>query len=63
MTLAEAQLVLGLIPIAEQLVSKIATAIDHQGDTDNITLGELKAKLEATASKNWPDLQFKSPQA
>ena len=63
MTATEAQLILGLIPIAEELITKIVTAVDDQIDTSNMTLVELKAKLEATASANWPDLKFQSTQA
>ncbi len=60
MTGAEVQLVLGLIPVAEKLISTIGEAVNNEIDVETMTLAEIRTKLEATASANWPDLEFKS---
>jgi hypothetical protein len=60
MTAAEVQLVLGLIPIAKQLIGKIGEAVQNDFDTENMSLQELRQKLEETAAENWPELEFKS---
>lgn len=60
MTASEVQLILGLIPIAEQLIVKISDAVHNDIDTENMSLQEIREQLEKTAVENWPELKFES---